>query len=171
MKLFANLKKCFTKAYIKQFIADNITHTKDSNARLAAAVTLGAFWGMSPLWGYHMALAVFTAHFLKLNKVLAFTGSYISFPPMIPVLFYFSIKWGGWIMGNDVDITFSGIAHQIQTEGFMKLFGEYTLLYCVGSIPFAATVSPIVFGITYALLTLFRKKSSEKEPNNLTQPQ
>ena len=69
---------------IKDFIDTQIIHSKDSNIRMASAVGWGIFCGIIPIWGYQMAFAGLSAHFMKLNKIVALVFSNISIPPMIP---------------------------------------------------------------------------------------
>ena len=80
-----------TPANIKKFIDKHIIHSSDSNLRMATAMGWGVFCGIIPIWGYQMVFAGLSAHFLKLNKVIAVVFSNISIPPMI--LLYYMEVW------------------------------------------------------------------------------
>ena len=73
-----NFCRKFTRENIKRFIDNNITHSPDSNLRITAAVMLGIFMGIVPVWGYQMIIAFAIAHLLKLNKILTLVASNIS---------------------------------------------------------------------------------------------
>ncbi len=143
--------KWFSWRNIKKFVRENITHSKESNVRIAMAIGLGIFWGIIPVWGYQMILAGVTAHLLKLNKVVAVASSNISIPPMIPFILFGSFVVGGWILGVPKmgfslgDITFESIADSLAQ-------------YIIGSIALAIAAGAIFGIVSYTLLTIFRKK-------------
>jgi glycosyltransferase involved in cell wall biosynthesis len=78
---FRNLKK----KGIRKFFLENILESNDSNARKSFSIALGIFIGISPFWGLHTILVFFLAMSFKLNKVISFAFSNISFPPFIPL--------------------------------------------------------------------------------------
>ena len=141
--------KSFTRENIRNFVRDNITHSKESNHKIAASIGLGLFFGIVPLWGYQMVTAVLTAHFLKLNKLLVLVSSNISIPPMIPFILYGSFATGAWLLGLPPDIipvelTLSSIAGGLKT-------------YLIGSIILAFIIAFAGFITTYSLLLVVRK--------------
>jgi glycosyltransferase involved in cell wall biosynthesis len=134
----------------KEFVRRNITHSGESNGRLSAAIGLGVFWGIAPVWGYQMILAGVTAHLLRLNKIVAVASSNISIPPMIPLILFGSFATGGVIMGKPLDfspgqITFESIAGSL-------------VQYLVGSVALAVAAGVAVWLASYALLKNFRKE-------------
>ena len=84
-----------TKENVKKFVSKNITHSPESNVRIALAVMFGVFMGIVPIWGYQMIVAGVLAHLMGLNKVITIVASNISIPPMIPFLLFGS--YGYWI--------------------------------------------------------------------------
>ena len=130
--------KKLTWANLKQFISDNITHSKESNVKMAASIGLGFFFGVSPFWGYHMILAGVVAHFLKLNKIIAIASSNISLPPLIPFIVYGGFVMGNWIFNKPVTITLKTVMDQP--------IGESLIEYVVGS---------LTLGLIAALLGFF----------------
>jgi glycosyltransferase involved in cell wall biosynthesis len=135
---------------VREFVRRNITHSGESNARVAAAIGLGVFWGIAPVWGYQMILAGVTAHVLKLNKIVAVASSNISIPPMIPFILLGSFAVGGAILGRPVgfslaDVSFGGIAGNL-------------LQYLVGSVALAVGAGMTVWGVMYGVLRGARKE-------------
>lgn len=57
-----------------------------TTGRLAAAVGLGLFCGIAPIWGFQMLAAAALAHKFRLNKAIAVTASNVSFPLAAPFI-------------------------------------------------------------------------------------
>ena len=135
---------------IKLFINNNITHSPDSNLRITAAVMLGIFMGIVPVWGYQMLIAFAIAHVLKLNKVITLVASNISIPPMIPFLIYGSYFTGCKILQVPIELTLSNITLESVKNSLIP--------YVVGSVIFAALCSVAVGLVVFGLLAVFRRK-------------
>ena len=59
-----NFLRNFSRKNIGAFYRRHIANATESNFRIAAAVALGVFMGIVPIWGYQMITAVAIAHFL-----------------------------------------------------------------------------------------------------------
>ena len=140
-----------TRENISRFIEENITDTKESNVRLAAAVGYGVFCGIIPFWGYQMIFAGVSAHFLKLNKVIAILASNISIPPMIPFIIFGSLFTGGLILGKQTIIPLSEINFETATNALLQ--------YLIGSVIFAVAAGFVFFILAFVVFKLFRKES------------
>lgn len=141
---FNNLKK----KGIKKFFLENILESNDSNTTKSLSIALGVFIGISPFWGLQTIIVLALAVFFRLNKVISFAFSNISFPPFIPFIIYGSLKIGGNFIPStkplffDSSMTFSDVQVNINQ-------------YLVGSFILAALMS-ILFGLSgYILLTIF----------------
>ena len=148
-----NFCRKLTRENIKQFISNNITHSPDSNLRITAAVMLGIFMGIVPIWGYQMIVAFAIAHLLKLNKIITLVASNISIPPMLPFLIYGSYFTGCKVLRMPVELTLSNIT--------LESVKHSVLPYIVGSVIFAALCSVAVGVVTFGLLTVFRHKKKQ----------
>lgn len=137
------------KENIKKFISKNITHSPESNIRIALAVMFGVFMGIVPVWGYQMILAGVLAHLMKLNKVITIVASNISIPPMIPFLLFGSYVAGGWILGRPVTLTLHEVTFDTIKDSFVQ--------YLVGSMVFAIAAGLLSGIVCLILLSLFRK--------------
>jgi len=141
---FRSLKK---KGF-RKFLLENILHSGESNARKSSAIALGVFVGIAPFWGFQTVLVLFLAAFLRLNKIIAFAFSNVSFPPFIPFIIYGSLKIGAlFIQTNSPlsfskDLTFSDVQQNIT----QYLAGSFIL----------ATGMSLIFGLAaYLILTIF----------------
>lgn len=141
--------RSLTKENIRKFIRNNITHSTESNERIAGAVMLGVFMGIVPVWGYQMALAFLLAHLLKLNKVITLVASNISIPPMIPLILFGSYATGAWLLGRALNFS----VENMSVEFVMNSLVQYVL----GSIVFAVACGLAAGLVCYTLLIIFRK--------------
>ena len=142
--------RSLTPSNIKKFIDQQIVHSADSNVRMAAAMGWGIFCGIIPIWGYQMVFAGFTAHFLKLNKIVAVVFSNISIPPMIPFLLYGSMVLGAWAL--NVENAFS--LESISLDSVWQSLGQYL----VGSALLAVASGVLVFAISLLVMVICKRK-------------
>ncbi|MDR0892946.1 MAG: DUF2062 domain-containing protein [Mediterranea sp.] len=134
----------------KRFFAEHITQSPESNRRITAAVMLGVFMGIVPVWGYQMLLTLFLAHLLRLNKVIAIVAANISIPPLMPFLLYGSYATGCLLLDKPVSLRLN----ELSLENVKSVIEQYL----VGSIIFAAACSVAAGVIAFLLLTVCRKK-------------
>jgi glycosyltransferase involved in cell wall biosynthesis len=140
----------FSRENIKIFIKENITHSKESNIRIATAIGTGLFFGIIPVWGYQMALSLVAAHFFKLNKVLVLVFANISIPPMIPFILYGSFATGAYVLGMPSTI--------IPDHLSLSVIGEGLSIYIIGAVVFAVLAGLAGFLLSFAMLTIIRRK-------------
>jgi glycosyltransferase involved in cell wall biosynthesis len=142
--------RSFQKKKIKQFINDEILESNDSNLVKALSIALGVFIGIAPFWGFQTVLVIFLAVLFRWNKILAFTFSNISIPPMIPFIIFASLQIGSYFVGSDVFFN--------QNQEFsLETIKNHTTQYLVGSF-ILATITAFVFGFSsYFLLSLTGK--------------
>ncbi|UCG28230.1 MAG: DUF2062 domain-containing protein, partial [Bacteroidales bacterium] len=146
----------FKKAMRELFLTPS-----DSNSKLAFSVTLGVFCGILPIWGWQLAVAIFLAYVLRLNKMVVITTANISIPPMIPFILYLSYVTGGLILGENS--TFVKFSTRIDFEVVMTNLYQYV----IGSLVFGAFLSVLLGGITYLSLSVFRKKDGGAVPKSV----
>ncbi|MBF4464768.1 DUF2062 domain-containing protein [Flavobacterium sp. LC2016-12] len=143
------------KKGFKKFFLEDILESKDSNFKKSAAIALGVFIGISPFWGFQTILLFTFAALFKLNKVIAYLSSNVSFPPFIPFVIYGSLKMGSYFVSTDTPLILDS---SVTLDDIQKNATQYI----VGSL-ILASVSALFFGLlSYILLTAFTKKHSEK---------
>lgn len=135
---------------IRQFLKDEIFSVNDSPRVKALSIALGIFIGLSPFWGFHLALSFALAVAFKLNKAITFAFSNISIAPMIPFVLFASVWIGDKIYPskslilNLHEMDFESIKHNL----LQYIIGSFTL----------ATMGAIVFGFISFLFFEFRAK-------------
>lgn len=145
-----NFFRKLTWTNLRKFFQTHITHSPESNGRIIAAIMLGVFMGIVPLWGYQMLLTLLLSHLLKLNKVIAIVAANISLPPIIPFLLYGSYRTGCWFLNRPADLNLSDISF----ENVKSVLEQYL----VGSVIFAVACSLLTGIIAGGLLAACRRK-------------
>ncbi|HBC05134.1 MAG: glycosyltransferase [Aequorivita sp.] len=145
--LFRKLKK---KGFTR-FIMEDLLGSDDSAEKKAFSIALGVLIGLSPLWGFHTVVVIFLALLFNLNKVIAFAFSNVSLPPFIPLILYFSLKLGSWLLGESFVLAVSEIDPSIELVKYLKS-------YIVGSLVLSVTAAIVCGFASYLFLTLFERK-------------
>ncbi|MBK0369541.1 DUF2062 domain-containing protein [Flavobacterium agrisoli] len=143
------------KKGFKKFFLEDILESNDSNFKKSASIALGIFIGFSPFWGFQTILLFTFAALFKLNKVIAYLASNVSFPPFIPFVIYGSLKMGSFFVANDSILILDS---SLTFDDIQKNATQYI----VGSLILASVSALIVGLISYLLLTAFSQKAVEK---------
>ncbi|HNP68454.1 MAG TPA: DUF2062 domain-containing protein [Aequorivita sp.] len=146
-----NLFRKLKKKGFKRFIMEDLLGSDDSAEKKAFSIALGVLIGLSPLWGFHTVVVIFLALLFNLNKVIAFAFSNVSLPPFIPLILYFSLKLGSWLLGESFVLTVSEIDPSIELVKYLKS-------YIVGSLVLSVTAAIVCGFASYLFLTLFERK-------------
>ena len=142
------------KKGIRRFIKEEILGSNESPLKSAQAMALGVFIGLTPLWGLHTILVLSLAILFKLNKVISFAFTNVSFPPFIPFTVYASIMIGTQVLGEPTDYSFADFEQNFEFVKSLKT-------YVVGSFILAFVASIIVGLFSYFLLSLYNKKKHD----------
>lgn len=126
----------FRKKSFKNFIKEDVLESDGSNRTKAFSIALGVFIGLSPVWGLQTFLTISLSVIFKLNKVLAFVSSNISFPPFIPFIIAGSLFIGAPFVDGETNF----MNHEINFE----LVKNHLLQYIIGSLILASSVSTIL---------------------------
>lgn len=146
--------QALTYSNIKNFIDMQIIHSKDSNLRMAAAMGWGVFCGIIPIWGYQMVFAGLSAHFMRLNKIVAIVFSNVSIPPMIPFILYGSMVAGAWMLNIDNIFSIDNVS--------LQSVGQSLCQYLIGSVALATISGMAVFAIALVMMVLCKRRSRDE---------
>lgn len=144
----------FKKKSLRDFFIEDVVGSNDSPKVKSTSIALGVFIGIIPIWGFQTITVIFLAITFRLNKLLAFAGSNISIPPMIPIIVFTSLQIGGLVLNNDV-------SQEEASTGFD--FGNHLLEYIVGSFILATLSAIVIWFVSYFLLLKVERKSLKKE--------
>lgn len=132
---------------IKEEFSKDLTHP----VKLGAAVGMGLFFGIVPIWGFQMLVAFSVASWFKLNRALVLLVSNISLAPMIPLIVFVSFKFGALFVEEPVtlvklsEVTSQTIYLQVRQ-------------YIIGSTLLALTMGVLGFVVTWFSVSLFAKR-------------
>lgn len=132
----------------KRFLKENILETEGSHRTKALSVALGIFIGLTPLWGFHTVLVLGLAGYFRLNKLLAYLCTHVSFPPFIPFIIMLSMLVGARLTGKSTDLS----AMTFTTETVQRNLVQYL----IGSTVLATAAAALFCGITYMILRTFK---------------
>ena len=145
--------RLFTIANIKSFVKKQILLSKESNLKIAAAMGWGTLCGVLPIWGYQMAFAGVSAHFMKLNKMVAMAFSNFTIPPLSPFILYGSVLLGAEVLCIENVFTLDNISLESASQSVAQ--------YIVGSVVLA-----IVLGLAVFILSLLVMIICKRKPKN-----
>ena len=146
-----NFFRKLKKKGFKRFLFEDLLHNQDSPKKKALSIALGVFIGLSPLWGFQTVIVIFLAMLLKLNKVIAFSFSNISFPPFIPFVLFLSLQTGNWMLNIESYYTLEGIRENFDLARHLEA-------YLLGSIVLSTTIA-LVFGLLgYLFFSIIDRK-------------
>lgn len=143
----------FRKKGFKRFFKENILDSEGSNEIKAKSIALGVFVGLTPLWGFHTVVILFLASVLKLNKLLSYMGTHVSFPLFIPFIIFLSMVVGGPFVDDQAQFTYETL-----DLAFAK---SHLLQYVIGSSILAASSSLVIGFSTYFILENFKPSRSK----------
>jgi glycosyltransferase involved in cell wall biosynthesis len=146
-KAWSRGEKWSLRKTVREFFAE---HTEKSS-RLAAAVGLGLFFGILPIYGFQIMVGAAVAHQLRLNKATLLLASHISIPPVVPFILYGSMVLGHWLFtGRTLDISLHQITKGLTLEHFVE--------WIVGSVALGVIVGLAGTVTTYFVARLVRRK-------------
>ena len=143
------------KKGFKKFFLEDILESGDSNFKKSAAIALGVFIGISPFWGFQTVLLLFFATIFKLNKVIAYMASNVSFPPFIPFVIYGSLKMGSFFVSTDAPLILDS---SLTLDDIQKNATQYI----VGSLTLASVLALSSGLLSYMLLSVFSSKKKQQ---------
>ena len=143
----------FRRIGLRRFFKENILEIDGSNETKAKSIALGIFIGLSPFWGFHSFLAITLSVYFKMNKLLTFMSSQITFPPLIPLIIFLSMMTGAPFVTATVNL-------QNQTYDLEFIKNNLTQ-YIIGSFILSISCS-LIFGlISYLILKKFNPSNKK----------
>lgn len=127
----------FRRKGFKRFLKENILETEGTNELKAKSIALGILIGFSPFWGFHSLLAISLSIYFRMNKMLTFMASQITFPPLIPIIILLSM-----IAGSPFVAETASIENRDLDLEFIK---DNLIQYLIGSAILSVSCS-LIFG-------------------------
>lgn len=144
----------------RHFFREKIWTFKEPDHIKALSIGVGVFIGLTPFWGFQTLLAIGISLGLRLNKVLTVGASYISFPPVIPVVVYLQLNAGLLILGQP-----SVLQQDLREKPAMDTITGHLLPYITGCFILGIFIGGTVTLLSWILLKLMRRN---RESEHLT---
>lgn len=123
----------------------------------AAAVFLGIFIGIIPIYGFHALAAVGVALLFRLNKPLTLAGTFISNPLLQPFVVFSSVELGCLLRhGSFQPLSLSELA-----AASTHLTKEQFIIWVIGSLALGILLGGLGAAITAVAVHLHRKTSAD----------
>jgi uncharacterized protein (DUF2062 family)/SAM-dependent methyltransferase len=143
------------KAHARKFITLLLKERLDP-VRAAAAVFLGIFIGIVPIYGLQTLAAMGVAFLFRLNKPLTVAGTFINNPLLQPFIIFSSVELGCLLrLGSFQPLTLSDLAGARSHIGEEQLF-----IWVIGSVALGILVGGVGGVITAVVVHLRRKVSA-----------
>ena len=115
----------------------------ESSGRFAAAIALGVFFALAPIWGLQTLSALAAAHALRLNKAVTAAVCNLSIPPTIPFILYCNLVIGNALFGGaPLDLRISEMTRELAAAYFVQ--------WLAGSLVMAFSCAALAFAIGYS---------------------
>ncbi len=121
--------------------------------RLAAAVFVGVFLGVVPLYGIQTALCIGVARLLRLNRLTVVAAAQVSLPMFAPFLLGASVAIGEWIRHGRPRWPADGMDAITWGERVLTGAPDLALSCFVGSLPLGAGLGALGAAIAYFVAT------------------
>lgn len=111
---------------------------------IAKGFALGIFIGMTPTFGFQMAIAIFLAILLKENKLAAIIGVWVTNPLTAPFIYALEYETGRILLG----MSRAKLPGEFAFSALGSLGWEVLLPLCLGSLIYGILCA----GVSYALV-------------------
>ncbi len=152
------LVRSMTIKNFKKTWQNEIVAAHESAEKKALSVAVGLFFGIVPIWGFQFGLAILSAVYFKLNKFIVGLSAQISFPPLIPLVLYFSVKTGEFFLNENVHISLDKL---LSIENLKQTMSNL-YVYFIGATILSILMAVAGFIVTWIALKLvgYKHKSN-----------
>ncbi len=134
---------------------------------VAAGWALGMFVGCSVPFGLQLIVSVPFAMMMRISKVGATVGTFITNPLTIWIIYPAQTMAMGWLLGRDFSWDYilqamRGVAENSDWKTLLSLSGDVVVCFILGGLALAAVLTPITY---FTVRTLVRKYRSGRSGN------
>lgn len=143
------------KRYARKFVAPLLKENLDPG-RAAAAVFLGIFIGIVPIYGLQTVAAIGVALLFRLNKPLTVAGTFINNPLLQPLIVFSSVELGCLLRkGSFQRLNLSSLA-----SARASITKEQLFIWVIGSVALGLLVGAVGAIVTVIVVHLNRRASA-----------
>jgi uncharacterized protein (DUF2062 family) len=126
--------------------------------RAAAAVFLGIFIGIVPIYGLQTLTAIGVALLFRLNKPLTVAGTLINNPVLLPLIIFFSVELGCLLRRG----SFQPLNLSTLIDARTHINKEQFYIWVIGSVALGILVGAIGAAITAVVVHLHLKAAANR---------
>ena len=135
---------------------------------VAAGWALGMFVGCSVPFGLQLIVSVPLAMMMRVSKVGATLGTFITNPLTIWIIYPAQTMAMGWLLGRDFSWDYilkamRGVAKNSDWKTLLSLSGDVVVCFLLGGLALAIILTPITY---FAVRTMVRSHRSRREQKN-----
>jgi hypothetical protein len=127
---------------------------------IAKGVALGIFIGMTPTFGFQMALAFFFSWILKENKIAALLSVWVTNPITAPFIYAAQYETGRILLGMER----SSFPSALTFDAFKSLGYEIMVPLCFGSLLHALLWALLAYALTLRFIPALRVTKFKRWP-------
>jgi uncharacterized protein len=158
MNLRRKIRYCFIR----------LRRLKGDPKKIAWGMALGVFIGVTPTIPFHMISALALAHLLRISRVAAVMGCWVSNPITVPPLYYFSFKLGKWLLYPNETLT---LPQSVDLREFLHLGWQVNLALQTGGLILAVPQGLAAFFLTLWAIQRYRARKPSQPDRALRFPQ
>ncbi len=141
----------FIRSFKLQFL--RFARLNGSPDDIAKGMALGIFIGMTPTFGFQMAIAIFCAWLLQENKIAAVVGVWVTNPLTAPFIYALEYETGRVLLG----LPHIHLPAELSFAALGKMGWEVLVPLCLGSLLHAVLWGAIAFSLTLRLIPVVRQ--------------
>ncbi len=119
---------------------------------IAKGMALGIFIGMTPTFGFQMAIAVFCAWLLRENKIAAAVGVWITNPLTAPFIYALEYETGRVLLSMEK----LHLPGTLSFAALRSLGWQVVVPLCFGSLLYALVSGALAYALTLRMIPLLR---------------
>ena len=119
---------------------------------IAKGVALGIFIGMTPTFGFQMAIALFFAYLLKENRLAAILGVWVTNPVTAPVIYAIEYEMGRILL----DMPRASLPAELTWKAYAELGWDIMFPLWVGGIVTGIVLGALSYFITLRLVPVVK---------------
>ena len=132
---------------------------------VAAGWALGMFVGCSVPFGLQLIVSVPLAMMMRVSKVGATVGTFITNPLTIWIIYPAQTMAMGWLLGRNFSWDYilkamRGVAKNNDWKTLLSLSGDVVVCFILGGLALAAVLTPITYFTVRTIVRRFRSRRS-----------
>lgn len=143
------------EAHTRKFVTSLLKEGLEPG-RAAAAVFLGIFIGIVPIYGLQTLAAVGVALLFRLNKPLTVAGTFISNPVLLPLIIFSSVELGSFLRSG----SFQRLNLSTLVDARTHINKDQLFIWVIGSVALGILVGGVGAVITAVVVHLHLKASA-----------